>query len=327
MGFYSKTARKKYPTFSRTSIFASKKSARQLERVMSEDASLSVCTYAGYSSVSDPREKGRAKGGGKRGAITGFSRQSQLRLIKKLMALSQTPRHFVTLTYPAQYPADPDEWYRHLENFLRLLDYHFPDNWFYWKKEPQKRGAPHFHLIGDLGVNMNEAGIYRLLRVMWWQVVGATGENGRKHFYQGTQVRNIEEDGHKKTSNYVSKYVGKTQVTEDLPEWARPGRFWGVHNKKNVPAFQWEEVRLSLDFAVWLKRLVRRWMKRRSRRYSRRLSTQYSYSLFSHPELMRKILFWILGPYQLERWRSDQDYGDVYFYDPENGSVADFAPF
>jgi hypothetical protein len=247
--------------------------------------------------------------------------------MKKLLALSQPPIHLVTLTYPAVYPADASQWKTDLNNFFRILREQYPDHWFVWKLEPQKRGAPHFHLLGDLGVRMDAASIYRLLRVIWWQVVGATGENGRKHFQRGVQVENLEDSGHKRTSNYVSKYVGKPQDAEDMPEWSHPGRFWGISNRVNMPAFQWEEIDLSLVFAVWIKRLVRRWLKRRSRRYSRRLSTQYSYSIFSHPELMRKILYWILGPYQLEHWRSDQDFGNMSFYTPENGLVVDFAPF
>ena len=289
--------------------------------------SLELQIRPGYACVSDPREKERAKGGGKRGVIKDFSKQARLRLMKKLMSLSQAPKHFITLTYPAVYPADASEWKRHLHNFFRALHEKYPEHWFVWKLEPQERGAPHFHLMGDLGVRMDAASIYRLLRVIWWEVVGATGDNGRKHFLRGVQVENLEDSGHKKTSNYISKYIGKPQNAEDMPEWSRPGRFWGISNRKNMPAFQWEQISLELSCSVWLKRLVRRWMKRRSRRYSRRLSTQHSYSIFAHPELMRKILFWILGPYQLERWRSDQDHGDVLFYSPENGLVADFAPF
>jgi len=290
--------------------------------------SLDVQIRPGYASVSDPREKARLKGGGgKRGEIQDFSKQARLRLMKKLMSLSQAPKHFITLTYPAVYPADASEWKKHLDNFFRVLHDRFPGHWFIWKLEPQKRGAPHFHLMGDLGVELDAVGIYRLLRVIWWQVVGATGENSRKHFLRGVQVENLGSAGHKKTAMYISKYVGKPQNINDMPEWSRPGRFWGITNRKNMPAFQWDQVSLPQSCAVWLKRLVRRWIKRRSRQYFRQLSNQHSYSVFTHPELIRKALYWILGPYQLERWRSDQDYGDVCFYDPINGFNTDMAPF
>lgn len=292
---------------------------------------LDLQIYCGFSSVTDPREQLREKGGGKRGVIKDFSRQARLRLMKKLMSLSQPPRHFITLTYPAVYPADPDEWKRHLDSFFKRLNRLFPDNWFLWKLEPQERGAPHFHLIGDLfgdpSVYMKESEIYGLLRPIWYQVVGATGENGRKHFLKGVQAKNVENGGHKKLSNYTSKYIGKVQLTKDLPEWARPGRFWGINNRKNMPAFQWDNICLDISYAVWIKRMVRRWMKRRSRQYSRRMASQRSYSIFAPPELLRKILFWILGPFQLARWRSDQEFGDVYFYDPKNGLQLDCAGF
>jgi len=288
--------------------------------------SLNVQVRPGYASISDPREKARTKGGGKRGVIRDFSKQARLRLMKKLMSLSQAPKHFVTLTYPAVYPADSSEWKNHLDNFFRVLHDRFPGHWFVWKLEPQKRGAPHFHLMGDLGIELDAVGIYRLLRAIWSEVVGATGENGRKHFFRGVQVENLQDSGHKKTSIYISKYVGKPQDVENMPEWSRPGRFWGVSNRKNMPAFQWDQITLPQSCAVWLKRLVKRWMKRRSRRYSRQLSTQHSYSIFSHPELMRKILFWILGPYQFQRWRSDREYANLYFYDSKNEWVDD-CPF
>lgn len=289
---------------------------------------LTLNLYQGYTSVSDPREKGSSKkGGGIRGVITGFSKQSRLRLMKMLRSLNDSPDFMITLTYPKHYPADADEWKRHLDNFRRRVSETFPGFWAMWKLEPQKRGAPHFHLMGSFGKeaeNMGKSDLYKLLRVIWYRIVGSGDGN---HFLKGVQVEDLRGAGHKKQSIYVSKYVGKTQELEKLPGWARPGRFWGIHNRGNMPPYAWESVNLKLSHAVWLKRLVKRWLRRETRQYSRRLSYQNSYSVFCPPELMRKILYWILGPYQLESWKSDRDFGDVCFYDPVNGLQLDFSPF
>jgi len=283
--------------------------------------------YAGYTEFKDPRAQGECAGGGPKKAISTFSKQSRLRLMKWIRSLSEPPDFHVTLTYPAFYPANADEWKKHLDNFRREVERIFPGYWAIWKLEPQKRGAPHFHLMCSLGADakkMKAGDIYRILRAVWYRIVGTSYWN---HFLKGVQVEDLRDDGRKKHAMYVSKYVFKTEDAKSLPGWSRPGRFWGIHKRENMPPCEWQSVQLDLGRAVWLKRLVKRWLKRQSRKYSRRLDSMQSFSIFCDPELTRKILYWILGPYQLEHWLSNSDYGDVYFYDPKSGLVPDESPF
>jgi len=283
--------------------------------------------YAGYTEFKDPRAQGDIAGGGTKKAITNFSKQSRLRLMKLIRSLCAPPDFHITLTYPCFYPADSEEWKRHLHNFRRQVTRVFPGYWGIWKLEDQVRGAPHFHIMGSLGPEVREKmkkyDVYKSLRAIWYSIVGS---GYYSHLKIGTHVRDLRGEGGAKHAMYLTSYVFKTENAENLPEWARPGRFWGIHNKQNMPPCEWQTVQLDLDRAVWLKRLVKRWLKRKARQYSRRLNSKRSYSIFCDPELTRKILYWILGPYQLQRWRSDREYANLYFYDLKNEWVDD-CPF
>jgi hypothetical protein len=289
---------------------------------------LTAVIYPGYTAIMDSRSQGLIAGGGTKKAVSGFSKQSRLRLMKLIRSLSVPPDFHVTLSYPSFYPADSETWKRHLDNFRRAVVRAFPEFWAIWKLEPQKRGAPHFHLMCSLGAEVREkmkkADVYKVLRSIWYEVVGS---GDWKHFLKGAQVQDLRGAGQAKRAMYLADYVFKVENGKDLPGWARPGRFWGVLNRASFPPCEWQTVDLELGRAVWLKRLVKRWLKRQSRQYSRRLNSMYSYSVFCDPELIRKALYWILGQsYQLQRWRSDRDYANLYFYDPKK-ECLDGAPF
>lgn len=80
--------------------------------------------------------------------IFSFSKRSRQRLMNKARRLDKTelPKpYFVTLTYHKNY-RDPEGAKDHLNTFLqrwRRKDHGFA---YFWKMEPQKRGAVHFHL-------------------------------------------------------------------------------------------------------------------------------------------------------------------------------------
>jgi hypothetical protein len=93
----------------------------------------------------DWKAKGRA-GGGIRGDVLTFSRQSRLRLLRKIARVNADKAVFVTLTYPARFPSDQRA-KEHLRAFLEKIRRRYPMAAAYWRIEPQKRGAPHFHLL------------------------------------------------------------------------------------------------------------------------------------------------------------------------------------
>jgi hypothetical protein len=63
------------------------------------------------------------RGGGVRGEVRGFSRESRKRLIDLIHQVDRSmvrPPLFVTLTYPREWPSDWQEYQRDLHNWLRL---------------------------------------------------------------------------------------------------------------------------------------------------------------------------------------------------------------
>lgn len=164
---------------------------------------------------------GKQTGGGKREKVSGFSKASRHRLFKKLAALNQERAGmpiFVTLTYPNEFPADFETYKRHLDTWSKRLARRYPDAFFIWRLEFQKRGAPHYHLL--------LFGVERIdkdwLSRSWYEAVGSGDE---KHLRAGTTVERIR--SWKKTWSYCGKYLGKVDAGH-----GENGRVWGVYNRK-----------------------------------------------------------------------------------------------
>lgn len=90
------------------------------------------------------------KGGGGRGACSGFSDASRRRLIRltSMWNFEGQYMHFVTLTYPGVWAADWRVWKNDLRVFKQWLTRSLPSLvGGVWRVEFQKRGAPHFHLL------------------------------------------------------------------------------------------------------------------------------------------------------------------------------------
>jgi hypothetical protein len=149
-----------------------------------------------------------------------------------------------------------------------------------WKLEPQKRGAPHFHLLvwGMLDVNYHlayfdgttglvPAEIARLVRVQeirewvsqaWYEVVGSGDE---KHLRAGTRVEDVRSlNG---VSAYLKKYLGK----EVPPEWENAGRWWGIFQRENMPYGELVVLAVRADKVQEIIRYMRRFAHIRSRAY------------------------------------------------------------
>lgn len=189
-------------------------------------------------------------GGGVRGRIAGFSRQSRRRLILLLAKLrADVLPVFVTLTYPAEWPSDPAVWKRHLDTFDKRMAVRWPSSAFIWKLEAQKRGAPHYHLL-VYGVPCGDE-LREWVAVNWYQVVDS---GDIKHFYAGTSATEIR--SYKGVISYAAKYMGKIS---DLPEeWQNPGRVWGVRRKALLPHAEVVQVEVVDDNVHRLNRALRR---------------------------------------------------------------------
>ncbi len=192
--------------------------------------------------------------GGPRAEITGFSADSRRRLlytIGRIQRGAQLP-WFVTLTWPNEFPSARDS-KRHLAAFLRRLKRAFPGMGLIWKLEPQQRGAPHYHML------VWGAGCELMVFVpkAWYDVAGGKDYNhylwhagclGNKHCCQ--PVRSW-----RGVWNYAAKYLGKIF---EVSGWDRPGRYWAVVNRHNIPFGQERMQEVTRTTAVQVQRYQRR---------------------------------------------------------------------
>lgn len=164
----------------------------------------------------------RQRGGGKRGAVGGFSRQSQQRLRKLMHCLdSSLPLPlFLTLTYPAAWPDDPTRWKRDLDVQLKAIIRKFPDSVIIWKLEPQKRGAPHFHTV----IYTESRLARKWISASWYRIVGS---GDKKHLAAGTKIERAR--SRPGALAYMTKYLGKRHAP--VAGWEAVGRYWGVRNR------------------------------------------------------------------------------------------------
>lgn len=245
-----------------------------------------VIMYPGYSEFKSPlpsRCNWATASRGNRKSITAFSPRARNNLLKKLFSLSQQPSIFITLTYPQYFPADSHEWKRHLDNFRRVFMEKFPSSWFYWKLEPQRRGAPHYHLLGNLGEEINLHLLRKYIANLWFAVCD-TGDF--RHLCAGTSVEQLSPSA-KGIQAYTSKYIGKVDTTL-YAGWAHPGRFWGIIGRVNLPEVISIAYTISKREFYTIRRMVKRWLKGLSpgsRKYSRRIVRMPSFFVFA-PRLL-----------------------------------------
>jgi len=190
-------------------------------------------------------------GGGNRGEINQFSRASRKRMLDTLCKLrvSAGLPQFATLTYPGEFPHDSKVWKNHLDLFGKRLAFSYPESSAIWKLEPQKRSAPHFHLI-IYGVPFDRS-FKEWLSRSWFEVVGSGDE---RHLRAGTNVQAARSLQGVKA--YASKrYMGKELSPEELQDhaekvagWASPGRFWGVLNRDCLPVGKKFVERIEANF-------------------------------------------------------------------------------
>lgn len=192
----------------------------------------------------------------KRGRISEFTKKSRLRLMREMSKMRRDALPvLVTLTYPAVYPDNPKIWKRHLDNFLKRLQRKYPNISGVWKLEPQKRGAPHFHL---LVWGAPYLGLLHCVALMWFQVVGSGDE---KHLRAGTRVEQVKSQ--RGVMFYASKYLGK-EITVD---WGCAGRFWGKFGKESLPYGQFVVIETSPEKFQEYIRYMRRFAHIRGRDY------------------------------------------------------------
>lgn len=193
-----------------------------------------------------------------------MSRKSSRRLREVLIAVpfQEYSGVFVTLTWHNNWSDDPTDWYSCLYALLDALQ----DRWRgyhvsgIWRKEFQRRGAPHYHLI-ILSERPLPLQVFRQWVALTWNRIAAPGD--LKHLAAGTSADpvRIEKGGYRKLMNYLSSYVAKVEQAQRLDrttgEILPTGRVWGRFY--NLPQVQGIEI--GLGWGEWkaLGKRVRLW--------------------------------------------------------------------
>jgi hypothetical protein len=191
-----------------------------------------------------------------RGEITGFSKKSRLRLLKKLAMIDKNNGLplFITLTYPSEFPTEKEIYKADLEKFIKRLVYRFPKVAGLWRLEFQTRGAPHYHLL-VWGLPYSKA-IKQFISYLWFKTVKS---GDPKHLKAGTQVQKVR--SWRGVMSYASKYMAKIEGDYNVP----CGRVWGVFNAGHIPWSKVLEVEVSQEKIIKAMRLMRRYARIKAR--------------------------------------------------------------
>jgi hypothetical protein len=218
----------------------------------------------------------RRHGGGIRDRVRGFSRASRRNLLRRLASINRSAfRAFkgrlisITLTYPHEYPEDPEVCKNHLKALRRRLQRKFGDFAAFWRLGIQRRGAWHFHLLLFVGPSFGPLDkLRRFISSSWYEVTGKVSEG---HLRAGTRVETIRK--WKEATSYVERYMAKP---EEFPEGLQTGRIWGIWNEELLPV-QWQKVEVSLRDAFRIRRIYRKLARKKGSGSLRRITAFVRY--------------------------------------------------
>jgi hypothetical protein len=213
----------------------------------------------------------RRCGGGIRDRVRGFSRTSRRNLLCRLASINRRAFRafkgrmiFVTLTYPKQYPEDPELCKGHLKALRKRLERSYKSFAAFWRLGIQRRGAWHFHLLLFVGPSLGSVGELRsFMSSAWYEITGKVSEG---HLRAGTRVEAVKK--WKQATSYVERYMAKP---EEFPEGLQTGRIWGIWNEELLPV-RWETAEVNLRDAFKIRRIYRKLAKRRGSGSLRRIT-------------------------------------------------------
>jgi hypothetical protein len=222
--------------------------------------------------LSPPKRHGR----GIRDKVKGFSRSSRRNLLRRLASINRRAFRafkgqmiFVTLTYPKQYPEDPEVCKNHLKALRKRLQREFGTFAAFWRLGIQERGAWHFHLLLFVGLSIGPVReLRRFISSCWYEVTGKVSE---EHLRAGTRVEAVKR--WKQVTSYVERYMAKP---EEFPKGLQTGRIWGIWNEELLPV-QWETVQVSLKDAYRIRRIYRKLARKKGRGSLRRMTVFVRY--------------------------------------------------
>lgn len=235
-----------------------------------------VCASAKCGHLSCDWIAGRQVGGPAR--IVSWSRKSRANMVKTLAMLDYAPLFsdptqlpaMVTLTYPGDWEPVAGSARVTVEH-VKTLRKRFARAWGRpmvgaWKREFQRRGAPHWHVLmvppaGEVGGESFRTWLSRT----WAEVVGHPDpEEQRRHRLAGTGVdyaEGMRATDPKRLAVYFSKHgaYGAKEYQNSAPDlWVDSGegvgRFWGVWGLDKATA----TVEVSADAGIAAARVMRR---------------------------------------------------------------------
>lgn len=208
----------------------------------------------------------------KRGNITALTWRSMSRLREFLAEVDRDAKAYTfCLTYPEAFPSA----YTAKLHFKRLkiwINQNFRDKGMLWKREPQKRGATHFHLLAFLGDDEDKAReIAHDIMTRWCEIT--TGDYPltehkkqlQRHLYFNPEEAKLVKEGKwgnrpkqnnfslmigKSFYDYLGKYISKDSA--DMPEGyidEGGGAWWNKINKNSIPMAEKRDFAYNLGFA------------------------------------------------------------------------------
>jgi hypothetical protein len=266
-----------YPTYRAAGTEASRdkppsKDSHQGVAYISSSVGGSVSTLCFEDTKTSNRlSPSRCRGGGIRDRVKGFSRESRRNLLRRLASINRAAfKAFkgrlisITLTYPHEYPEDPELCKNHLKALRRRLQRKFGEFAGFWRMGIQKRGAWHFHLLLFVGPSIGPVReLRRFISSSWYEVTGKVSEG---HLRAGTRVEAVRK--WKEATSYVERYMAKP---EEFPEGLQTGRIWGIWNEELLPV-SWETVQVSLRDAFKIRRIYRKLARRKGSGSLRRIT-------------------------------------------------------
>jgi len=254
--------------------------------------------YLGANLVEVKRRRpvSRRFGGGIRGNVQGFSRNSARRLMYTVNKIRRDELpFFVTLTYADTYPnfGKPTEWKRDLDNFGKRLKRSYPGSAFVWRLEMTTRKSgddigelrPHYHLL-VYGVRRSEYLDFRSWVAEAWFDLVSTGVE--------THIRTRVEPV--RTINGVNAYAAKgmsSMVTGELAKFTQAlgeyvGRWWGVIARANIPWGEFFDLVIPDKVAKTIIRIFRKSILNKRRGTGRHFRSLH---VFTNADVWREAVF------------------------------------
>lgn len=231
--------------------------------------------------------------------IERFTDASRLALLKRINSFDESIVRgelgvFVTLTYGKVYPSRFKRWKAQLKAFRAALERLYGHLGVVWKLEPQRRGAPHFHLLVFFRQKPDVAGLREFVRRAWSRIVDPCrvpmkpGEKraridpegvGRARRLSGvkwlrTEVTPIRHFGG--VISYAVKYIEKDSSRDGVlcnrrGEPIAPGRFWAIWRPELLQSAELGECGDEVAM-VRARRMLRKYVEKREAKLRRRSS-------------------------------------------------------